>query len=44
MGGRREKQCTNSKDKYIIYMDILQKNPHYNKQKAFELTLQVCAS
>lgn len=24
MGGRREKQCTNSKDKYIIYMDILQ--------------------
>lgn len=26
-GGRREKQCTNSKDKYIIYMDILQ-NPH----------------
>lgn len=25
--GTREKQCTNSKDKYIIYMDILQ-NPH----------------
>lgn len=24
--GRRGKQCTNSKDKYIIYMDILQ-NP-----------------
>lgn len=27
VGGRREKQCTNSRDKYIIYMDILQ-NPH----------------
>lgn len=25
--GGEKKQCTNSKDKYIIYMDILQ-NPH----------------
>lgn len=31
--GRRGKQCTNSKDKYIIYMDILQ-NP-LQKKKPF---------